>query len=115
VAGILIFTRGFGVAGAAAALMVAELVATTLSGIFAKRWLDRNGIEFPWSLLYVALTSIVVAAIVIFLLVAFPHWVIPIVALSLIVNACIAVVYFRRLPPLAIAKVRGIFRRRRPG
>jgi O-antigen/teichoic acid export membrane protein len=113
VAGILLFTRGFGVAGAATALLVAELVATALSGFFAKRWLDRNGIRFPWALLYVALTSIGVAAIAIALLVVYPREVPRIVLVSMIVNGGLAVAYFRRLPPLAIAKMRGIVRRGR--
>jgi O-antigen/teichoic acid export membrane protein len=114
VAGILIFTRGFGVAGAATALLVAELVATALSGFFAKRWLDRNGIRFPWALLYVALTSIVVAAIAILSLVTYQQDLVPILLVSLVANGFIAVAYLRRLPPLAIAKMRGLLRRRRP-
>jgi O-antigen/teichoic acid export membrane protein len=113
VAGILMFTGIFGVSGAATALLIAELAATALSAFFAKRWLDRNNIRFPWELLYVALTSIAVAAIAILSMVAFQKEITLILALSLVANCFIAVVYYRRLPPLAVAKVRGIFRRRR--
>jgi O-antigen/teichoic acid export membrane protein len=113
VAGILLFTGIFGVSGAATALLVAELAATALSAFFAKRWLDRNHIRFPWELLYVALTSIAVAAISILSMVAFQTKITVILAVSLAVNCFIAVAYYRKLPPLAIAKVRGMFRGRR--
>jgi O-antigen/teichoic acid export membrane protein len=113
VAGILMFTGIFGVSGAATALLVAELAATALSAFFAKRWLDRNNIRFPWELLYVALTSIAVAAVAILSMVVFQKEITLILTISLVANFFIAVVYYRRLPPLAVAKVRGIFRRRR--
>ena len=113
VAGILMFTGVFGVSGAATALLVAELAATALSAFFAKRWLDRNHIRFPWELLYVALTSIAVAAVAILSMVEFQKQITLILAVSMVVNCAIAAVFYRRLPPLAVAKVRGLFRRRR--
>jgi O-antigen/teichoic acid export membrane protein len=113
VAGILIFSGIFGVSGAATALLIAELVATSLSAFFAKRWLDRHGIRFPWELFYVALTSIAVAAIAILSMVAFQKAITPILAVALFVNCFVVVAYYRKLPPLAVAKVRGIVRRKR--
>jgi O-antigen/teichoic acid export membrane protein len=111
VTGILLFTRGFGVSGAAAALLVAELVATVLSAFFAKRWLDANGIAFPWGLLRVALTSIAVAALSILCMVFFVRSANLIVAVSLVVNFVITLAYYRELPALATAKVRGMLHR----
>jgi O-antigen/teichoic acid export membrane protein len=113
VAGILIFSGAFGVSGAATALLVAELVATMLSAYFAKRWLDRNDIRFPWELLYIALTSIAVAAVAILLMVAFQKEITLILGIALLIDCLIAVLYFRQLPPLAVAKVRGLLRRKR--
>jgi len=89
------------------------LAATALSAFFAKRWLDRNHIRFPWELLYVALTSIAVAAVAILSMVEFQKQITLILAVSMVVNCAIAAVFYRRLPPLAVAKVRGLFRRRR--
>jgi Na+/melibiose symporter-like transporter len=80
---------------------------------FAKRWLDRNHLEFPWALLRVALTSITVAAVCILSMVAFQKQIILILAMSLIANCFVAFVYYRNLPPLAVAKVHAMFRRRR--
>ncbi|MDB6083582.1 MAG: putative Polysaccharide biosynthesis protein [Gammaproteobacteria bacterium] len=115
VAGILLFSGIFGVSGAATALLIAELAATILSAFYAKQWLERNGIRFPWELLYVALTSIAVAAIAILSMVMFQTEVTPILVVSMVVNCFIAVAYYRRLPPLAVAKMRGLLRRRNRG
>jgi O-antigen/teichoic acid export membrane protein len=113
VAGILIFSGFFGASGAATALLIAELAATILSAYFAKRWLDRNDIEFPWALLHVALASIAVAAVCILSMVAFQSQITIILAIALIANCFVAFVYYRKLPPLAVAKVQAMFRRRR--
>jgi O-antigen/teichoic acid export membrane protein len=113
VAGILIFSEFFGVSGAATALLIAELGATILSAYFAKRWLDRNHIEFPWALLRVALASITVAAVCILCMVEFQRQITLILAIALIANCFVAFVYYRNLPPLAVAKVHAMFRRRR--
>jgi O-antigen/teichoic acid export membrane protein len=113
VAGILIFSGFFGVSGAATALLIAELGATILSAYFAKRWLDRNDIEFPWALLRVALASIAVAAVCILSMAAFQRQITMILTIALVANCVLAVVYYRKLPPLAVARVQAMFRRRR--
>jgi O-antigen/teichoic acid export membrane protein len=113
VVGILLLSNAFGVSGAATALLVAELVATLLSAWFAKRWLDANQIRFPWALFYLAITSIIVAALAILSMVALPQYIELIVGASMVVNGVIATVYFFQLPALAVDKMRGIFRRRR--
>jgi O-antigen/teichoic acid export membrane protein len=113
VTGILIFSEFFGVSGAATALLIAELGATILSAYFAKRWLDRNHIEFPWALLRVALASITVAAVCILSMVEFQRQITVILAIALTANCFVAFVYYRNLPPLAVAKVHAMFRRRR--
>ena len=111
--GILLFSRAFGVLGAAAALLVAELIVTVFSAFFAKRWLDANGIAFPWGLLQVALTSIAVAMLSILCMVIFARNATLVMTGSLAVNLLIAVAYYRALPALATAKVRGMLLRRR--
>jgi O-antigen/teichoic acid export membrane protein len=113
VVGILLLTRVLGVSGAATALLVAELAATLLSAWFAKRWLDVNGIRFPFALFYLAVASIVLAALSILSMVVWPQYIEPIVGVSMVVNGVIAVVYFRTLPALAVQKMLGLFRRRR--
>jgi O-antigen/teichoic acid export membrane protein len=111
VAGILIFSPIFGVVGAATALLFGELLATVLSALFAKRWLDRNGIVFPWELLSVAVGSIAVAALSISFMVVYETKISLILIISLIVNCLVAVAYFRQLPVLATTKVRAMFYR----
>ena len=110
VAGILLFSSRFGASGAAAALLLAELAATILSAFYAKRWLDRNGIRFPWGLLNVALASIGLAATAIILMIWFQGSVIVILGIALIANGFIVYAFYRRLPALAVAKVQGMLR-----
>jgi Na+/melibiose symporter-like transporter len=86
------------------------LAATLLSAFYAKRWLDRNGIRFPWALLNVALASIGLAAAAILLMVWFHEAVIVILGIALIANGFIVYAFYRRLPALAVAKVQGMLR-----
>jgi len=111
VGGIFLFTAHFGLVGAAVCLMAAELLGTCLSVWFAWKWLERSGIGFPWGMFKVSAVSIGVATITLAAMDTLPRRMGLIVAVSLAVNGLICVIFVRRLPPLAIAKVRGIFRR----
>jgi len=113
VVGIVLLTKPLGVSGAATGLLVAELVATLLSAWFAKRWLDRNDIRYPFALFYIAVVSILIAAVSILCMVVWPQYTLPIVGLSMALNCVIAVAYFRTLPALAVQKMQSLFRRRR--
>jgi O-antigen/teichoic acid export membrane protein len=112
VGGILLFTAAFGVVGAASSLLLAELLGTVIAVWYARKWLESSGIGFPWSLFTVAVTSIVVATVTIALMVLLPRatWVVFLV--SMVVNLLVCVEFARRLPPLAVQKMRGIVARR---
>jgi O-antigen/teichoic acid export membrane protein len=111
VGGILIFTAPFGVVGAAASLLLAELLGTVIAVWSARQWLERSGIGFPWSLFTVALASIVLASVTIALMAYLPGATLPIFAASIVVNAVLAIAFTRRLPPLALQKMRGLLAR----
>ena len=111
VGGILIFTAPFGVVGAAASLLLAELLGTVIAVWYARQWLERSGIGFPWALFNVAVASIVLASVTIALMVYLPQAILPIFGASIVVNAALGLAFARRLPPLALQKMRGIFTR----
>jgi O-antigen/teichoic acid export membrane protein len=111
VGGILIFTAPFGVVGAAASLLLAELLGTVIAVWYARQWLERSGIGFPWAMFSVAVASIVLASVTIALMAYLPRATLPIFAVSIVVNAVLGIAFARRLPPLALQKMRGIFAR----
>ena len=107
VGGILLFTAQFGVIGAAASLAFAELLGTIITVWYAWRWLAQNGMDFPWGLFLVAVVSILSATASIALMIALPRLDSQIVLVSIVGNGVIVWVYLRRLPPLAMQKMRG--------
>ncbi len=111
VGGILLFTAPFGVEGAAASLLMAELLGTAIAVWYAKQWLERSGIGFPWALFNVAVASIVLASVTIALMVYLPQATLPIFVVSIVVNTVLGIAFVRRLPPLALQKIHGIFAR----
>jgi O-antigen/teichoic acid export membrane protein len=111
VGGILLFTAPFGVEGAAASLLMAELLGTAIAVWYAKQWLERSGIGFPWALFNVAVASIVLASLTIALMVYLPQATLPIFVVSIVVNTVLGIAFVRRLPPLALQKMHGIFAR----
>jgi O-antigen/teichoic acid export membrane protein len=111
ICGIFVLTPTFGIDGAAAALLLAEAVGTMLTVQFGWRWLRANGIAFPWRLFGVALSSIAVATAAISAIVWWVRAMPIIISLSLIVNLIVCVVFFRELPPIAVAKIRGFAQR----
>jgi O-antigen/teichoic acid export membrane protein len=112
VGGILLFTAPFGVVGAASSLLLAELLGTVIAVWYARQWLEASGIGFPWALFTVAVASIALATLTIALMVSLPQATLPIVLAAVVVNAVLAVAFARRLPPVALQKMRTILSRR---
>jgi O-antigen/teichoic acid export membrane protein len=108
IAGIFLITPRFGIDGAASALLLGELVGTALNVQFARRWLDANGIEFPWALFGVSLASIGAAAAAIFAIVNWRSATPAIVLVSVALNCLIAILFLRNLPTVAVAKIRNV-------
>jgi hypothetical protein len=78
---------------------------------YARQWLERSGIGFPWALFTVAVASIVLASVTIALMVYLPQGTLIIFIVSMVANAFVGIAFARRLPPLALQKMRGIFTR----
>jgi O-antigen/teichoic acid export membrane protein len=111
VGGILLFTGRFGAVGAAWSLLLAELLGTLIAVWYARQWLEGSGIGFPWALFAVAVASIALASATIALMVYLPQATLPIVLGAIVVNAMLAVAFARRLPPVALQKMRAILSR----
>jgi O-antigen/teichoic acid export membrane protein len=111
VGGILLFSAKFGVLGAATCLLVAELSSTMLAVWFAWKWLEKSGIGFPWRLFRVSAGSIGVAAATIAAMCLYPGSMLAIVLISAVLNLLVCIMFFRRLPPFAIDRLRAIVRR----
>jgi hypothetical protein len=107
----MLFSRIFGMAGAATSLLLAELLATILTTVYARRWLEQNGISFPRTLFHVTLSSIGVSALSILLMIGFPQTRTLELILSIVANIFIAIAYVRALPDLALDRVRRMIRR----
>lgn len=105
ITGILLFTARIGVAGAAAALLIAEAVGTVFTVWFAWKWLDANGIGFPWRLFGSALSSIAVAGGGISVMVLWPKTASLVLIVSLFLSFALSLNFFRYLPPLAKDRV----------
>jgi hypothetical protein len=59
----------------------------------------------------VAVASIVLASVTIALMVYLPQATLPVFVVSMVANAVIGIAFVRRLPPLALQKMRGFFAR----
>lgn len=108
VCGILSITHAFGLVGAAMALLLAELAGTVLAVYFAAKWLDENGLQYPWQLFGMALTSIGVTTAAILLMLYVPGATLPTMAASVAASALLALAFLRRLPEVAVTRMRGL-------
>lgn len=103
--GIFMLTTALGTHGAALSLLVAELAGTALAVWYASKWMDRNGIGFPWPLFLVALMSIAVGDFSMLLMVWLPGAKLYVLLLSALVSAIIAALFVRKLPAMAVQRM----------
>lgn len=111
VAGIVLVTGHFGVAGAASALLAAELAGTMLTLYFAWKWLTENGLQFPWTLFYWSCTPLAITSGALALMVALPQHAVEVLLVGLVLNAANGIMFFRSLPPVALERIRHLLDR----
>ena len=109
--GIVLVTPHFGTRGAAASLLLAELIGTALAVWYAARWLDRNGLGFPWTLFVVSLLSMGMADVAITLMVWLPQRRLYVLLPSLAVSILIVYLFVKKSPPTAVARMSRLFPR----
>jgi len=111
VTGILLLTPLFGIAGTAAAMLLAELLGATLIMWCASRWLTKNGIGFPLRLFAITLASIILASSAISLMVWVPRYAPAAALVSIIASGFLCIALVRQLPPATLGRLRGALQR----
>jgi O-antigen/teichoic acid export membrane protein len=109
--GILLVTAHFGTRGAAVSLLAAELAGTVLAVWYAERWLEANGIGFPWTLFLISVLSMAMADVAIALMVWLPQWRLFVLLPSLALSALTVILFVRKSPPAAVARMSRLFPR----
>ena len=110
--GILLMSTPFGTRGAAASLLVAELIGTVLAVWYSAKW-PRPGtrIGFPWNLFLVSVLAMVLGDAAITLMVWLPEWRLFILVPSLVVSALVVGLFVKKAPPMAVARISRFFPR----
>jgi O-antigen/teichoic acid export membrane protein len=106
VPGILLLTPKFGIAGTAAAMLLAELLGATLTLWCASRWLTKTGIAFPVRVFAITLASIIFASSAISLMVWVPRSAPAAAIISIIAGGFLCIALVRQLPPAALGRLR---------
>lgn len=102
VGGIALLVPQMGIRGAALALLVAEGVSLFCTVWVAGRWLQANGMYWPWRPFAAAAGSLLVTAIGLTALVLLPtHFTWVGLAIGLLLQAVVGFIYFQHLPLLA--------------
>lgn len=109
--GILLLSTPFGTRGAAASLLVAELIGTALAVWYSGKWLNANAIGFPRTLFLVSVLAMVLGDIAIALMVLLPEWRLVVLVPSLLLSALVVGLFVRKAPPAAVARMSRLFPR----
>jgi len=105
VGGMFLLVPRLGILGAAIALVAGELVDTQLYKIAAKKWLIKNGLEWPIRTSRIAALSVVVSCLTLGCLIYFPGFKLIIIIVSFMVFTTIIVEYYRSFPELIKQRV----------
>jgi O-antigen/teichoic acid export membrane protein len=106
--GVIAMSSCFGIRGAAAALLFAEIVGCALALIYAVKWLSTKRMQLPYKLFYLALTSILMATFGIVLMAVMPGKKLMIFCCVFILCVLVGYVFVRELPKIALDKFEAI-------
>jgi O-antigen/teichoic acid export membrane protein len=112
VVGILLVAPIYGIAGAALVLLVAEIAGCIYSLIFASKWMNENGLSFPFHLLSICLVCIVLTSLGIYFFAIYPLAKLTILSCTLLSNFIIVVVFVKKLPKFVTLKIVNTFRKK---
>jgi O-antigen/teichoic acid export membrane protein len=117
VAAVFVFTLlavlvpTLGILGAGIALLIAEIVAAVGYRIYAKKWLVENQLRWPERPFYIAVRSVLIAAVSLSFLIWFPQFKWLIVSVSLVILLWNLWRYWQVLPLVAIESAKNLVRR----
>lgn len=104
IAGLIFFVPRFGILGAGAALLIAEIVSAIYYRFVAKKWLTSNGLLWPNMLNNLSACCVLVSASASIVMIFFPKFVWLVLILSIPAFCYICLHYWRLLPTLAREK-----------
>ncbi|AUD06413.1 lipopolysaccharide biosynthesis protein [Spirosoma pollinicola] len=97
-----------GILGGGIALLIAEILTTVGYATVARRWLQQNGLSWPMRSFLIVLTSVVISAVTMAVMILFPHlrWIVLGVSMILFLGNTWR--YWHVLPSLATQQARKI-------
>lgn len=115
VGGMFLLVPLLGVRGAALALLAAELTSLCATVWVAQRWLREQRMRWPWEAFSAAAAAVPVTALGMVALELLSARLMPAgLALVLILQGLVTIIYWRHLPALARARARGLLARFMP-
>jgi O-antigen/teichoic acid export membrane protein len=109
IGGLFVLVPVYGIRGAGAALLAAEIVATTGYRLTARKWLKEHGLQWPRTSSRLALGGVWFAGTAMFIMFLFPslQWLWTLLALPCL--GLIIYMYWKSLPPIATNKAKALF------
>jgi len=108
---LIVLVPDMGILGAGIALLIAEVVAGYGYKIYAKRWMNNNHLLWPRRSFYIAVLSVIIAAVSISAMVWLPDFKWPIVTISMALFAWNFLRYWRELPEVATQSAKNVVSR----
>jgi len=99
--GMIVLVPIAGIRGAAMALLLAEAVSLSTTLYIAATWLGRNSMHWPFRAFITATASVLIAAIGMAAIAKFPELNMYLLAVSLIAELAVLVIYWNKLPVMA--------------
>jgi O-antigen/teichoic acid export membrane protein len=110
VLGVIFVSPILGIRGAAIVLVISEFFGCFALIIFANNWLKKNYMHWPWSLFLLTLISAFLDIFWILLLINQSIFNDKIIIFSIISNIIIAVFFIRKMPTIAILRLKNLLR-----
>lgn len=111
VGGIVTLVPAWGLRGAGASLLLAEITAACAFVRSSARWLALKGMAWPMRLFSVVVTSVALSAVAIFCISLWPKWNPVWLALFLAIQCLLVWHYWRQLPGIARSRIFLILRK----
>lgn len=103
--GLFILVPVIGILGAGVSLLLAEITALIMYRLFAKKWLETNGLKWPNKQFNIALTQILIVSISMSFMVYYVEYKGSILIISSIIQSYIAFIYWKSLPAIVTDKI----------
>jgi O-antigen/teichoic acid export membrane protein len=111
VGGIVLLSTFYGIHGAAAALLLAEMVGDGMAIFYATKWLRKNEMHLPLGLFVLSLTSIFIASTGILFMVRMPNLKFTIFFITIVFCLVNSYFFVMKLPSIVLKKLTTLVRK----